>query len=221
MSMSGSPQSYENLTPSALLSPAATKVQAAAIDLFYIKGFRSTTVKEIMSACDLTAPAFYNHYPTKDALLFDIAQTTHDLCDQYLYRGLGVATGPAGRVWELTRAIAEFHAVHAKRARVTSEDFRALPPGELERIRERRRAVRKMFEHVISEGFESGDFDPPEIGGLRCARLLATSVTNMAIRISEWYSPALGLDPQQIGLFHADLAVRMMQATPAEASDGR
>ena len=195
-----------------LRTPAAQRVLSAALDMFYERGFRSTSVRDVMAACGLTGGAFYNHFGSKDALLYEIARDTHDLCDQYLYRGLGASTEPRAQLWHLTCAIAEFHAVQAKRARVTSNDFRALPERELDDIRERRRRVRAMFEHVLSGGIAAGVFETPRLGDERAVRLLATTITNMAIRISEWYSPDQGLSVEEIAAFHGDVALRMTRA---------
>lgn len=193
-------------------TPAAQRVVSAALDLFYIRGFRSTSVREIMSACQLTSGAFYNHFISKDALLYEIARDTHDLCDEYLYRGLRAGSDPRGQLWQLTYSIAEFHAAHAKQAHVTSAEFRALPEPKLSDIKERRRRVLSMFEHVLSQGISVGSFEVPSHGGERAVRLLATAITNMAIRISEWYAPELGQSVQEIAAFHADVALRMTQA---------
>jgi AcrR family transcriptional regulator len=184
-------------------------LRSAALDLFYERGFRSTSVRDITSACRLTSGAFYNHFPSKDSLLYEIVQSTHDLCDDYLFRGLSRGQGPRGQLWHIAFAIAEFHAVNAKQARVTSQDFRQLPEPQLSEIRGRRRRVRAMFEHVLTNGVATRDFDAPRGGEERSVRLLATSITNMAIRISEWYVPNQGMDVREIAAFHGDLAIRM------------
>jgi AcrR family transcriptional regulator len=190
-------------------SAAAERIRNAAIELLYDRGFQATSIRDITQACGVTSGAFYNHYASKDALLFDIASHTHDLCDDYLYAGLTRGGDAADRLWHLTAAIAEFHATHTKEARITSQEFRLLPEPQLEQIRQRRRRVRAMFEHVLAGGIESGRFTPPSLGGDRAIRLLATTITNMAIRISEWYMPRHGMTPQEIAEFHAEIAVRM------------
>jgi AcrR family transcriptional regulator len=193
-------------------TPTALRIQNAALDLFYERGFRSTSVRDVMAACQLTGGAFYNHFPSKDALLYEIARSAHDLCDEYLYRGLGRASEPRAQLWHLSFAIAEFHAANAREARVTSSDFRELPEHELNDIRERRRRVRAMFEHVLSAGVATGVFESPRLGDERAVRLLATTITNMTIRISEWYSPEQWLTVGEIAAFHGDVALRMTSA---------
>ncbi|MER5917007.1 TetR/AcrR family transcriptional regulator [Streptomyces sp. NPDC001982] len=205
--------SNDHIAPvTGIRTPAAQRVLDSALDLFYERGFRSTSVRDVMAACHLTSGAFYNHFSSKDALLYQIATTTHDLCDQYLYRALSTSTEPRAQLWNLTFAIAEFHAEHAKEARVTSQDFRELPERELNEIRQRRRQVRAMFEHVLTAGVEAGAFESPRLGDGRAIRLLATTITNMAIRIAEWFSPDDGLSAKEIAAFHGDIALRMTRS---------
>lgn len=187
----------------------AQRVLEAALSLFYERGFRATSIRDIMSACNLTSGAFYNHFSSKDAVLYEICRTTHDLCDRYLYEGLGAESQPRGQLWHLTFAFAKFHADQARQARVTSQDFRDLPDRWLDDVRGRRRRVRSMFEHVLAAGIASGDFEAPRLGGDRAVRLLATTITNMAIRVSEWYVPSLEMTSTEIAAFHADVALRM------------
>jgi AcrR family transcriptional regulator len=199
----------DSLTSTTTYSPAASRVLDAALDLFYVQGFRSTSVRDIMNACQLTSGALYNHFESKDSLLYEIARATHDLCDEYLYRGIAQANEPRGQLWHLTYAISEFHAACARQAHITSVEFRELHEPKLSDIRERRRRVLLMFENVLVQGIESGDFEAPRTGDRRAVRLYATAITNMAIRISEWYSPGAGLSLQEIASLHGDIAIRM------------
>ena len=41
----------------------------AAIDLFGSRGFAATSMKELASAAGVRAPAFYNHFPSKERIL--------------------------------------------------------------------------------------------------------------------------------------------------------
>jgi AcrR family transcriptional regulator len=188
---------------------AALRVQSAARLLFSGRGFRATSVRDIMAACGLTPGAFYNHYPSKDQVLYDICRSTHELCDRYLYRALGSGSDPRSQLWHLTFGFVQFHADYADQARVTNQDFRELPDRWLEDIRHRRRRVRSMFEHVLAAGVVSGQFEAPRLGGPRAVRLLATAITNMGIRVSEWYVPGLEMTSSEIAAFHADVALRM------------
>ncbi len=46
----------------------------AAIELFMAKGYEATTVDEIAAAADIGRATFFNHYPSKDAILHELAR---------------------------------------------------------------------------------------------------------------------------------------------------
>src|SRR3990170_8458369 len=50
------------------------RIKQAATELFFEHGFEATSVRMIADACGITAGALYNHFSTKEALLFDIVQ---------------------------------------------------------------------------------------------------------------------------------------------------
>src|SRR5258706_15843543 len=54
------------------------KLERAAALLFDTRGFRTTTMKDIAEECGLTPAAFYNHYPSKQDILFSIVVNSYD-----------------------------------------------------------------------------------------------------------------------------------------------
>ena len=71
------------------------RIHDAGLTLFNERGYTGTTVRELADACDLTPGAIYNHYASKDALLFAIVDRVHDLADATLSEALrSVGTDP-------------------------------------------------------------------------------------------------------------------------------
>src|SRR5215471_8632896 len=70
------------------LPAGATAVQArlaeAAIELFYERGALATTVRDITGACGLTPGALYNHFESKDHLLYLVVRDIHRQVDDQL-----------------------------------------------------------------------------------------------------------------------------------------
>ena len=66
----------------------ATAIQArlaeAAVELFYERGAPATTVRDITSACGLTPGALYNHFESKDHLLYLVVRDIHRQVDDQL-----------------------------------------------------------------------------------------------------------------------------------------
>src|SRR5215475_13513519 len=72
----------------------STAIQArlaeAAIELFYERGALATTVKDITGACGLTPGALYNHFASKDHLLYLVVRDIHRLVDDQIAALLAV-----------------------------------------------------------------------------------------------------------------------------------
>src|SRR5215472_13418393 len=69
------------------------KLAEAAIELFYAHGAPATTVREITGACGLTAGALYNHFASKEHLLFVLVRDIHLQVDGQLATAVAAA-GP-------------------------------------------------------------------------------------------------------------------------------
>src|SRR5215469_2953680 len=70
------------------LPVGGTAIQArlaeAAIELFYQRGALATTVSDITRACGLTPGALYNHFASKDHLLYLVVRDIHQQADNQL-----------------------------------------------------------------------------------------------------------------------------------------
>ncbi|MDP1846979.1 MAG: helix-turn-helix domain-containing protein, partial [Solirubrobacteraceae bacterium] len=88
----------------------AERIHEAALTLFNDRGYTGTTVRELADACDLTPGAIYNHYASKEALLFAIVDRVHDEADAVLSETLRTAGAePAVQLHALAAAFTAFH----------------------------------------------------------------------------------------------------------------
>jgi AcrR family transcriptional regulator len=186
-------------------APTSRRIEDAAVELFSERGYKSTTVRELALACGLTPGALYNHFPSKDALLYSILREVHEQLDVHLDAGLeGVAGDPAGRMRALVRAHAIFHTRFRKEAGVANEEVLSLEePGRSELVAIRRRG-RRRFEEAIEAGIAAGIFDAADV------KVVAMAILNMGIRIAAWFRPGGALSAEQVADLHADLALRMV-----------
>src|SRR5215213_2875204 len=90
--------------------PTAERIHDAALTLFNDRGYTGTTIRELADSCGLTPGAMYNHYASKEALLFAIVDRVHDLADATLSQTLrSVGNDPATQLEALTAAFTAFH----------------------------------------------------------------------------------------------------------------
>jgi AcrR family transcriptional regulator len=188
-------------------SPTSRRLEEAALELFFERGYRSTTVRELALACGLTPGALYNHFPSKDLLLLSILRDVHAQLESMMSEALERAgTDPTERLRALVRAHAIFHTRFRREARVANDDVLALEePGRSEIVAVRTRG-RRLFEDAITAGMRTGDFRVDDV------KVTAMAILNMGIRISAWFRPDGRLSSEQVADRHAALALRMVGA---------
>ena len=187
----------------------AARIEEAALELFFERGYKSTSMRDIAQALGITAAALYNHYPSKDQILFAMVRRLHEELESSLVAAVAsVKDDPRDRLAALTRAHAVIHTRYRKDAHVAnSEIFSLEEPGRSEIIASRTR-MRDAFRREIVRGMESGVFKVDD------ATVTTFAIINMGIRIAEWFVPGGRMSADEVAGIHADLALRMAGAKP-------
>jgi AcrR family transcriptional regulator len=196
--------------PSSVDTPRR-RIQEAATQLFVTQGYRGTSVKDITLACSLTPGALYNHFPSKESVLYAIILKTHVQLDFELERAVeAVGDAPDERLFALVHAFALFHQQHRRETLVANLEYVELSGDDRADIVARRRHHRARFEEILTAGVASGAFVLPRGDGENDIKLVTTAIVNMAIRLSEIHGPDTHMDDDSLAAFHAELALRMV-----------
>ena len=181
------------------------RIQECALQLFYERGFKSTTMREIALACGLTPGALYNHFASKDeilgTILVDIHRTLQVLLDDAL-----AASGddPREQLRAFCRAHALFHTRYITEARVANREIRALPEDALEEVIGIRRRATQQLRGVLQRGADAEIFDVPNINAV------ANLILTMDVSIASWYRPDGDLTREEMADLDAEMACRMV-----------
>src|SRR5919199_1130242 len=101
----------------------STRIEDASLGLFFERGFKSTTMREIAVACGITAGALYNHFPSKDQLLYSIMRRVHEDLEADLVAAFRAAgPDPREQLRAVVRAHALMHTRSRKEARVANQE---------------------------------------------------------------------------------------------------
>jgi AcrR family transcriptional regulator len=95
------------------------KLLEAARSLFHTKGYNATTVEEITERTDVAKGTFFNYFPSKEALLSELAVWQIDQLRDALDLARGAPASPVARIKLLMQLLQEQSADHAKLARQT------------------------------------------------------------------------------------------------------
>ncbi|KPD00731.1 TetR/AcrR family transcriptional regulator [Geobacillus thermocatenulatus] len=154
------------------------KLREAAIELFERKGFKETSVQEIVEAVGATKGAFYYYYKSKEELLSDICLSYMDDLLRQQERILEDAGASCTeKLWEIVYMVICNIRTRKKSARIFFREMRHLADGHLEEIRAKRRLFRKRYEQLIRDGMARGEFK---------ASLNAEMITFGLLGITNW-----------------------------------
>ena len=122
-----------------------------AARLFAERGFRGTSVADIGTACGISGPAIYKHFPSKDALL---ARLLVDISEQLVEGGRSVVDGSPDAAAALA-ALVEFHTDFALAEpdviRVQDRDLASLNEHDRTVVRRLQRIYVELWTDVLRE----------------------------------------------------------------------
>jgi AcrR family transcriptional regulator len=168
-------------------SPLQCKIAEAAVELFYRKGAPGTTVREITAACGLSPGALYNHFDSKDHLLYVLIRDVHIQVDAQLAEVIAHSgPDPAAQLMAAVRFLVSHTAGFKKQSRVANREFTVLTGAWRSEIRDLRRQIRDRLTGILVTGAEQGSFDLAGGNGPDAANLSAATIIAICAHISEW-----------------------------------
>jgi AcrR family transcriptional regulator len=194
-------------------SPLQRKLAEAAIDLFYAQGALATSVREITGACGLTPGALYNHFASKDHLLYVLVRDIHLQVDEQMAATLAAAgPDPTDQLAATVRFLVAHTAGFKKRSRVANREFTVLTGTRRQEIRAIRRRMRDRLTGILLDGAEQGAFALVGGNDSPSATLCSGTIINMCVHISEWTLEHYPLGIPDLQDRYAQMALRLAGA---------
>jgi AcrR family transcriptional regulator len=191
------------------LTPPARRVLAMSAALFYRRGAAATSVRDITKACGLTPGALYNHFASKDDVLYALVAHGHTSLEQRIVDELaGTGDSCVERVAAWVRAYVMGHLVHPELAQVVRREYLHLSPDRYLQIVRRRRTLRAQLSDLLQAGAAEGTFEL--LGGNIAAIRVAVMVLDMCSRTSEWYDPRRNDPPARLADQYVAAALRLV-----------
>ncbi len=163
------------------------RLAEAAIELFSSQGAPATTVREITAACGLSPGALYNHFTSKDQLLYVLVRDIHRQFDARMAAVVaGAGLDPAAQLATTVRFLVAHTAGGKKRSRFANREFTALTGPRRQEVILLRRQIRDRLTGILVTGSEAGTFALAGGDNLTAATLTAVTITTMCGHISEW-----------------------------------
>jgi AcrR family transcriptional regulator len=202
-------------------TPIQARLAAAAIELFYERGALATTVRDITAACGLTPGALYNHFASKDHLLYLVVRDIHRLVDDHLAALLAATDdNPVTQLTVAVGLLVSHTAGFKKRSRVANREFVLLTGSRRVEITALRRKLRDRFGGIIVTGVKQGAFSLVGGDDIDAATMHAATIMTMCVRISESTLESSPLSVNALQDRYAELALRMVGASQPVTESG-
>lgn len=193
-----------------------SRIADAAVELFYRQGATATSVREITAACGLTAGALYNHFSSKEQLLFVLIRDTHRLADEGLEAAITAAEATAAaQLAAAVRYLVWRAAGPRKQSLVANREYTTLPPDARDEVKAIRRRMRGRFADILFAGCRAGDFTLPGAQDRMSAALTATAIATLCANISEWTRENYPVPLTDLQDRYVDMALRLAGDRPS------
>ncbi|HEV7472109.1 MAG: hypothetical protein QOJ30_4199 [Pseudonocardiales bacterium] len=198
-------------SPAALIADTGRGNEAAilnaALDAFGAEGFNGASMRTVAKRAGTSLSNLYNYFPSKSRLLAEVLRHANDELSARIRRAVDDAGDSAGpRMREAVRAYVGFVVDHQVAMLVSTSEVRYLGGEDRDRLIAERDETQRIFERIITQGVEDGEFRTPYPAD--AARAILSTVG----AIAAWYRPEGRLSRGQLAEQHARYALALLEA---------
>jgi TetR/AcrR family transcriptional regulator, cholesterol catabolism regulator len=184
------------------------RILDVATVLFYEHGYHATTMREVAAGVGIKAGSLYNHYASKEELLFQIAD---GVMQELLAAGreaVAAAQEPRDQLRALVRAHVVYHAEQRFRAKVADDQLNALGPERRAQVVAVRDAYERLWRDVLDAGRAACGWVVPD------TPVVTFAITTMCTAVDVWYRESGRLTPSDVADVYEELALGALERRP-------
>ncbi len=194
----------------------AQRILGVATELFFTNGYPATSVRQIMQACNVTAGSLYNHFGSKEDVLYAILMgSLHDSVEALLRAFEAADDNATAQLRALVRAISTFHSERQLEGLVSQTEWRHLPTERAVDVLAQQKRIRRLFETCLERGIADGEFTLASVSV--DPDITAKSILDLCINAGKWFRPQGRLDSAELARQHVELVTQMVGARAADA----
>jgi AcrR family transcriptional regulator len=195
------------LPPELATTNTRGRILAASLGLFAEQSYAATSIRDIAGEVGIQTATLYGHFPSKEHILAELAQTGHEAHRRRLADALaGAGADPSDQLPALVRAHVLFHAEFAMLALVANAELQSLSPELVARALAARSESERMLTSTIDHGIELGRFNAPD------GWLAAAAIAGMGLRVSHWFGPGIRMTADEVADTYVEFALRILGA---------
>jgi AcrR family transcriptional regulator len=162
-----------------------------AARLFLAQGYNRTSLNDVAEQLNITKPAVYNYFASKDELLFECFRLGHEMILRQMTEILDSPISGLEKVSRFIRAYARLMTTDYGACMVCLDE-RELPDTSLQKVRAFKRDIDSRLREFVSAGIRDGSI-------ARCdVKLTTFAIAGSLNWIGHWYRPE-GVSPDRIG----------------------
>jgi AcrR family transcriptional regulator len=193
--------------PAESTSATADDIRRAARRLFASTGYDATTMRAIASAVGIRAASLYNHFPSKEEILWDLTLTAlTDLEASWadVARALPSDAEALDRLGAFVRTHVAFHAMKGQEAVLVNSQMDRLSPEHRKSAIVMRDRYQRRLSDIIQRGIDDGSFGVPNV------RVTTFAILQIGVGVSTWFKPTGQLTVDDLCDIYEELAARMV-----------
>lgn len=188
---------------------------AAAVDLFYERGYENTTLDMVAERLGVTKPFIYAHFHSKAELLAEICARGIASALEAIDAVLALDASPVGKLDALGRQFTTAVLESQMHIAIFAREEKNLPPADFQRINNMRRSFDRKLVKLLEEGVARGEFHLPD------PRMAALAIGGMVSWAYVWYRPNGRLQLPDVAGEMSRLMLAMVGAKPAKPATSR
>ena len=170
-----------------------------AVQLFLEQGYHRATLNEVANRLNITKPALYNYFRSKEDILFECWTMGQERVEDRITE-TNAMNGPGlAKLRQIVRAYAEIMASDFGASLVRFNVSDLSEPNQKTTLAGKRR-IDRAFRGYIEQGIADGSIKPCDV------KLTAFAILGALNWIGHWYKPDGELSPDQIA---GDFAARL------------
>lgn len=191
---------------------AATEraIREAAIRLIERRGYAATSLRDLADAVGLQAGSLYNHFASKEALLFELLTSVmRDLLAELDARLAGLED-PVAQLEAFVALHLEFHTRRRSEVFIGNMELRSLSPRRRRQVVALRDRYEGRLRAIIAQGDAMGRFRAPD------PALAASALIAMLTGPASWWRPTGRLSAAELARRYRSFALAVVGAAPSE-----
>jgi TetR/AcrR family transcriptional regulator, cholesterol catabolism regulator len=201
----------ESETETASRTAAASterRILDVATVLFYEHGYHATTMRDVAAGVGIKAGSLYNHYASKEELLFQIAEGVMQDLLAAGQEAVAAAEEPRDQLRALVRAHVLYHAEQRFRAKVADDQLNALGPERRATVVAVRDGYERLWREVIDAGRAAYGWVVPD------TPVVTFAITTMCTAADVWYRENGRLTSSEIADVYEEFVLGALERRP-------